>query len=170
MAGSSHWAAHTYEPWEIGASRSIPVSLDCTYAHIQIWRAYPLQRIRSVSAKPTSFTQFIQLSLAKPNPSVPWKIVRYIQRFGIEAVPSPGKIVTSPGRTVRYIQRFGIEGVRCSERQLYFSWCAIRCTTLSVLSEALSHDLQCGICYEHSVTRLSKGWIIDVNQFITHCP
>ena len=25
-----------------------------------------------------------QLSLATPNPSVPWKIVRYIQRFGID--------------------------------------------------------------------------------------
>ena len=60
----------------------------------------------------------VQLSLAIPIPSVPGKIVRYIQRFGIEGGPSPGKTVLSPGKTVRYIQRFSIEGVRYSERQL----------------------------------------------------
>ena len=62
---------------------------------------------------------WVQLSLAIPNPSVPWKIVQYIQRFGIEGVPSPGTTVASPCRTVRYIERFSIEGVRYSERQLY---------------------------------------------------
>ena len=61
----------------------------------------------------------VQLSLAIPNPSVPWKIGRYIQRFGIEGVPSPDKTIPSPWRTVLYIQRFGTEGLRYSERQLY---------------------------------------------------
>ena len=61
-----------------------------------------------------SRTNALQLSLAIPNPSVPWKIIRYIQRFGIEGVPSPGKTVLSPCKTVRYIQRFGIARDNCS--------------------------------------------------------
>ena len=49
----------------------------------------------------------VQLSLAIPNPWLPWKIVRYIQSLGVEGVPSVGK-------TVQYMQSFGIEGVtRC---------------------------------------------------------
>ena len=68
------------------------------------------------------FDRYVQLSLAIPNPSVPWKIVQYIQRFGIEGVPSPGNTVTSPGRTVQYVQRFSIEAVPFSERHLYVSF------------------------------------------------
>ena len=59
----------------------------------------------------TQLVTLIQLSLAILNPSVPWNIVQYTQRFGLEGVLSPGK-------TVRYIQRFGKEGVRYSKRQL----------------------------------------------------
>ena len=37
--------------------------------------------------QPIEFNR-VQLSLATPNPSVPWKIAWYIQRFGIESTDS----------------------------------------------------------------------------------
>ena len=94
--------------------------------------------LRHCLAATVSCVSKIQLSHAIPNPLLPWTIVRYIQRFGIEGVPLPGKTVPSLWRTVRYIQRFGIEGVWYSERQLYVIELAMQQTRFDVASAAPS--------------------------------